>query len=128
LAGEWTIEQITNLSGSWCQHGTTTPSQPTRPSASHPKTTWYCDDVLCEATAVGCIDSGLRVRSNGKTVVIAAEPQAVNVGTYETALRVFNSPRTVHIPLVNPGDPDDSGVRIKTSSGIKALKMCYIYY
>jgi len=63
-------------------------------------------------------DMGLRVFDGTQTVSIAAEPW----GTLTSPLRIFKNGNIYGIALVEPGHPNDSGVRIWTSSGIKALK------
>lgn len=68
-------------------------------------------------------DIGLRVFNSTETVVIAAEP----TGTL-TSLRIAKNEVIYGIALIDPTDPEygnpqyDSGVRIQTSSGIKALR------
>lgn len=64
-------------------------------------------------------DIGLRVWNGGpQPIAIAAEP----TGTLTSPLRISKDGVTYGIALVDPGDPNDSGVRIQTSSGIKALR------
>lgn len=63
-------------------------------------------------------DIGLRVYNGSETIAIAAEP----TGTLTSPLRIAKNGVIYGIVLVDPGDPNDSGVRIQTSSGIKALR------
>lgn len=64
-------------------------------------------------------DIGLRVFDGNETIVIAAEP----TGTLTSPLRIAKNGTIYGIALVDPEDPNDSGVRIQTSSGvIKALR------
>lgn len=62
-------------------------------------------------------DIGLRVQAPSGTVSIAAE-----IGAPTSPLRIAKNGVIYGIALVDPGDPNDSGVRIQTSSGIKALR------
>jgi len=64
------------------------------------------------------MDIGLRVFNGTEVVSIAAEPE----GTLTSPLRIAKNGVIYGIALVDPGDPNDSGVRIQTSSGIKALR------
>lgn len=63
-------------------------------------------------------DIGLRVFDGTETIAIAAEP----TGTLTSPLRIAKNGTIYGIVLVDPGDLNDSGVRIQTSSGIKALR------
>ncbi len=92
-------------------------------------TTWVCNGInggtsssTCTATVPcpTCTDSGLRVYNGTKKTVIAGETP----GTVTSPLRIKKNGGIWGIPLVNPGDPLDSGARIKINSGIKALKKC----
>lgn len=73
-----------------------------------------------ELRAFGLVyeDIGLRVFDGTKTVSIAVEPS----GTLTSPLRIAKNGVIYGIPLVDPGDPYESGIRINTSSGIKALR------
>ncbi len=64
-------------------------------------------------------DIGLRVRNgSGVTVSIAAE-----IGVATSPLRIAKNGTVYGIALVNPGDVNDSGVRIQTANdGLKALR------
>lgn len=64
------------------------------------------------------VDIGLRVYNGTEKVSIAAEPQ----GTLTSPLRIAKDGDIYGIALVDAGDPNASGVRIKTSSGVKALR------
>lgn len=66
----------------------------------------------------GFQDIGLRVYNGTKIVPIAAEL----AGTLTSPLRIAKNGVTYGIVLVAPGDANDSGVRIQTGSGIKALR------
>jgi len=68
------------------------------------------------------IDIGLRVFNGTEIVAIAAEP-----GIPTSPLRIAKNGTIYGIILVNPGDLNDSGVRIETSSGIKSLKKLFSY-
>lgn len=77
-------------------------------------------DAFCETPY---IDIGLRIYNGTETVAIAAEPE----GTLTSSLRVAKNGAIYGIVLVGPGDPNDSGARIWTSSGIKALRKLFSY-
>lgn len=90
-------------------------------------TTWaYIDDVSAGPPAPAYIDSGLRIRNaSGQTVSIAAWP----LGQQDNSpLRIFKNNNVYGIVLIDPLDPEygdlnfDSGVRIQTTSGTKALR------
>jgi len=66
----------------------------------------------------GFQDIGLRVYNGTEVVALAAEP----AGTLTSSLRIGKNGVIHGIVLVEPGDANDSGVRIQTSSGIKALR------
>ncbi|MBA7505467.1 hypothetical protein ES706_04134 [subsurface metagenome] len=66
----------------------------------------------------GFQDIGLRVYNGAEIVAIAAEP----AGTLTSPLRIAKNGAIYGIVLVEPGDANDSGVRIQTSSGIKGLR------
>ncbi|MCX6723900.1 MAG: hypothetical protein NT155_01850 [Candidatus Staskawiczbacteria bacterium] len=67
-----------------------------------------------------CIDSGLRIYNGSKTVHIAGQAP----GTVTSPLRIKENSGVWGIPLVAPNSAGDSGIRIQTSSGIKALQKC----
>ena len=71
------------------------------------------------AAIPGFQDIGLRVRNgSGVTVSIAAE-----IGVATSPLRIAKDGVVYGIALVNPGDVNDSGVRIQTANdGLKALR------
>jgi len=73
-----------------------------------------------ELRAFGLVyeDIGLRVFDGTQTVSIAVEP----LGTLTSPLRIAKDGVIYGIALVDPGDPNESGIRINTSSGIKALR------
>jgi len=64
------------------------------------------------------IDIGLRVYNGTEIVKIAGEP----LGTLTSPLRIEKNGNIYGIVLVDLGDPNESGVRIQTSSGIKGLR------
>jgi len=66
------------------------------------------------------VDIGLRVHNIAlaQPIRIAAEPLA----GLSSPLRMIRDGDVYGIALVDPGDPMDSGVRIQTSSGVKALR------
>jgi len=73
-----------------------------------------------ELSAFGLVyeDIGLRVFDGTQTVSIAVEP----LGTLTSPLRIAKDGVIYGIALVDVGDPNESGIRIRTSSGIKALR------
>lgn len=73
-----------------------------------------------ELRAFGLVyeDIGLRVFDGTQTVSIAGEP----LGTLTSPLRIAKDGVIYGIALVDVGDPNESGIRIRTSSGIKALR------
>ena len=76
---------------------------------------FYTEEISAEK---GFQDIGLRVYNGTQIVAIAAEP----AGTLTSPLRIAKNGAIYGIVLVEPGDANDSGVRIQTSSGIKALR------
>jgi len=66
----------------------------------------------------GYIDIGLRVYNGTEIVKIAGEP----LGTLTSSLRIEKNGNIYGVVLVDPGDPNESGVRIQTSSGVKGLR------
>lgn len=69
----------------------------------------------------GFIDIGLRVWKNGSAMKIAAEP----ADPPTSAVRIAKAERIYGIALVDVSDPPDagdSGIRVWTSSGVKALR------
>lgn len=63
-------------------------------------------------------DIGLRVRDGAQTVSLAAEPS----GPITSPLRIAKNGVIYGIALVDPADAFASKVKIKTSSGIKAIR------
>jgi len=76
---------------------------------------FYTQEISAEK---GFQDIGLRVHNGTEIVYIAAEP----AGTLTSSLRIAKNGVIYGIVLVAPGDANDSGLRIQTSSGIKALR------
>ncbi len=76
---------------------------------------FYTQEISAEK---GFQDIGLRVYNGANIVALAAEPE----GTLTSPLRIAKNGVIYGIVLVEPGDPNDSGVRIQTSSGIKGLR------
>ncbi len=76
---------------------------------------FYTQEISAEK---GFQDIGLRVYNGAQIVAIAAEP----AGTLTSRLRIAKNGVIYGIVLVDPGDPNDSGLRIQTSSGIKGLR------
>jgi len=76
---------------------------------------FYTQEISAEK---GFQDIGLRVYNGTEIVYIAAEP----AGTLTSFLRIAKNGVIHGIVLVDPGDANDSGLRIQTSSGIKALR------
>ncbi|HUW23181.1 MAG TPA: hypothetical protein VMW39_04030, partial [bacterium] len=76
---------------------------------------FYTQEIYAEK---GFQDIGLRIYNGTEIVYIAAEP----AGTLTSSLRIGKNGVIHGIVLVEPGDANDSGVRIQTSSGIKALR------
>jgi len=62
-------------------------------------------------------DIGLRVKTPSGVVSIAAE-----IGAPTSPLRIAKGGVVYGVALVNPGDPNDSGIRIRVSGAIKALR------
>ncbi|MCX6718566.1 MAG: SMP-30/gluconolactonase/LRE family protein [Candidatus Staskawiczbacteria bacterium] len=96
---------------------------PTFPTTNTPTTTWSCgNSTACAATlqAPLCADSGLRIWNGSESVHIAGQAP----GTATSPLRIKENSGIWGVVLVNPGDPNDSGIRIQTNSGTKALKEC----
>jgi len=67
-------------------------------------------------------DIVLRVFNGTEIVAIATE-----IGPATSPLRIAKNGVIYGIALVDPGDPNDSGVRIQTSAGIKALRKLFSY-
>jgi len=67
----------------------------------------------------GFIDLGLRIFNGSETVSIAGEP----LGVLTSPLRITKNGNIYGIALVEVGDSKDSGIRIETKSGIKALRV-----
>jgi hypothetical protein len=76
---------------------------------------FYTQEISAEK---GFQDIGLRVYNGTEIVYIATEP----AGTLTSSLRIAKNGVIYGIVLVAPGDANDSGLRIQTSSGIKALR------
>ena len=76
---------------------------------------FYTQEISAEK---GFQDIGLRVYNGTQIVALAAEP----AGTLTSSLRIAKDGVIYGIVLVDPGDANDSGLRIQTSSGIKALR------
>ena len=76
---------------------------------------FYTQEISAEK---GFLDIGLRVYNGTEIVYIAAEP----AGTLTSSLRIAKNGVIYGIVLVAQGDANDSGLRIQTSSGIKALR------
>jgi hypothetical protein len=73
------------------------------------------NECVSLASYVNC---GFRVRTTRENLAIACEPP----GTVTSPLRIRKGNNTYGIVLVDLTDPNASPVRIKTSSGIKALR------
>ncbi len=68
---------------------------------------------------VSYVDCGLKVRDGSNTVSIACEP----LGTITSSLRIRRSDNNTYgVVLVDPADSSASKLRIRTSSGTKALR------
>ncbi len=65
------------------------------------------------------IDIGLRAYDGTEIITIACEPESA----VSSALRIGKDSKIYGIVLVGPTDTDASSIRIKTSSGVKALKI-----
>lgn len=72
---------------------------------------------IYEIQGWGIVDIGLRAYDGTGIVKIACEP----AGVLTSPLRIHKNGTTYAIILVDPADARASRVRIKTSSGIKAL-------
>ncbi len=70
------------------------------------------------------IDIGLRVFNGNRVVAIACETSAGTTSPLRVAKDTDDddTPEIFGVALVEPGDSAESGVRIQTSSGIKALR------
>ncbi len=64
------------------------------------------------------IDCGLRISNGSNVLAFACEPS----GALTSQLRIYKNGTTYGVVLVDPSDPNASGVRIPTSSGVKALR------
>jgi len=64
------------------------------------------------------IDIGLRVYDGTAIISIACEP----AGTLTSPLRIAKNGIIYGIVLVDPSDPDATGIRVQTSAGVKALR------
>lgn len=73
---------------------------------------------IYEIQALGNIDIGLRIYDGTNIIKIACEP----VGGLTSPLKVTKNGITYSVILVEPSDLSASKIRIKTKSGIKALK------
>lgn len=67
--------------------------------------------------AIGSMDIGLRLFDGSQTIKIAIEP----TGTLTSPLRIAKNGIVYGIALVDISDPRASKMRVKTSSGIKAI-------
>jgi len=120
--GTSTAEQVT-IPGPWDNvtdiRGYFKEGKKSAPTGFGPGIAW-AELRVYEIEAWGFIyqDIGLRVYNGNETIAIAAEP----TGTLTSPLRIAKNGVIYGIVLVDPGDPNDSGVRIQTSSGIKALR------
>jgi len=84
---------------------------------AHNSAGWgYGSDMTFTTTAY--VDCGLRAYDGTTIITIACEP----AGTLTSPLRIRKGSTTYGIVLVDPSDPMASKIRIKTSSGIKALR------
>lgn len=77
-----------------------------------------CFSLINFAQVVLTDDIGLRVYNGNETIGISAVP----LGTLNSPLRIAKDGNIYGIVLVEPGDINDSGVRIQTGSGIKTLR------
>ncbi|MCM8781914.1 MAG: hypothetical protein NC828_02550 [Candidatus Omnitrophica bacterium] len=73
---------------------------------------------IYEIQAFGVIDIGLRAYDGSNIIKIACEP----TGILTSPLRISKNGTIYAVTLVDPQDPRGSRLRIKTSSGIKALR------
>jgi hypothetical protein len=64
------------------------------------------------------IDIGLRAYDGTEVIAIACEPE----DAVSSALRIGKDGKVYGVALVEPTDPNASSIRIKTSSGVKALR------
>ncbi len=80
--------------------------------------TYYTGRTYVARSGETPTDIGLRYYDGHNIVKIAAEPK----GTLNSPLRIAKNGDIYGIMLVDPDDPCASGIRIKTSSGIKALR------
>ncbi len=73
---------------------------------------------IYEIQAYGVVDIGLRAYDGTNVIKIACEP----TGTLTSPLRISKNSTIYAVTLVDPTDANASKIRVKTSSGIKALK------
>ena len=73
---------------------------------------------IYEIQAFGVIDIGLRAYDGTNVIKVACEP----AGTLTSALRISKNGTTYAVTLVDPADASASKIRVKTNSGIKALR------
>jgi hypothetical protein len=76
---------------------------------------WYTEK---RAKVGGYVDIGLRAYNGTEIITIACEPD----DAISSALRIVKDSKIYGIVLVDITDPDASSIRIRTSSGVKALK------
>ena len=86
---------------------------------AHNSAGWgYGKDATFTTPSVVYTDCGLRAYDGTKVITIACEP----TGTLTSPLRIRKGSTTYGIVLVDTTDSNASKIRIKTSSGIKALR------
>lgn len=73
---------------------------------------------IYEVQAFGVIDIGLRAYDGSNVIKIACEPPGIST----SPLRISKNGTTYAVTLVDPADSRASKIRVKTSSGIKALR------
>jgi hypothetical protein len=74
--------------------------------------------LVYEIQAFGVIDIGLRAYDGSNVIKIACEP----TGILTSSLRIAKNGTTYAVTLADPADTNASKIRVKTSSGIKALR------
>ena len=72
---------------------------------------------IYELQGWGVVDIGLRAYDGNGIVKIACEP----AGVLSSPLRIHKNGTTYAIVLVDPADARASKIKIRTSSGVKAL-------
>jgi hypothetical protein len=118
------LKYTTNASGSWVTETVTDCGQQYTSigidSNDNAHISFY-DDInrdLMYASQASFTDIGLRAYNGTEVITIACEPETA----VSSALRIGKDSKVYGIALVDPTDPDATSIRIKTFSGVKALR------